>query len=179
MVNRQYADEFDVGRAVAAILALLVEPLPAQGPSVVEEDPLTGERTQETGEGFVLAPLWQSRHLTGVHGEDWNAAVRGADRRAGEVADELTRRWGPSRRVAMHGALFRYQAGEPLPPLHQALCDADDYGDLTVWGPVQEGPGGADRWVGISVGQSDGDAPLVLMAAISDREIVEVAGEPR
>ncbi|MFF9816221.1 hypothetical protein [Streptomyces sp. NPDC014006] len=178
-MTRQFAHRFDVGRAVADIMALLVEPLPAQGPTVVQEDPLTGERTKETGQGFVLAPLWQSGPLTGVPGEDWNAVVEGADRKAGEVAEELTRRWGPSRRVAMHGAMFREQAGEPLPPLHQALCDADDYGDLTVWGPVHEGPGGADRWVGISVGHSDGDAPLVLMAAISDREIVEVAGEPR
>ncbi|MFE1297399.1 hypothetical protein [Streptomyces sp. NPDC058731] len=175
----QYADEFDPGRAVARIRALLGEPLPTQGPSVVEEDPLTGERVKETGAGFVLARLWQSRDLTGVYGEEWNAVVRSADLRAEEVARELARRWGPPRRVAMHGAMFRHQAGEPLPPLHQALCDADDYGDLTVWGPVQEGPGGADRWVGISVGHSDGDAPLVLMGAVSDREITEVAGEPR
>jgi hypothetical protein len=62
-----------------------------------------------------------------------------------------------------------------MPPLFQALCDNDSYGDLTVWGPVPVGgEDGADRWVGVSVGHSDGDAPLVMVAVVSDRPITEL-----
>ncbi|MCN9244449.1 hypothetical protein NGF19_27325 [Streptomyces sp. RY43-2] len=177
-MTHQYGDAFDRDRAVADIEALLATPLPEAGPTQSEEDPVTEEWVKDVGEGFVLAPLWESGYLAGVPGEEWNAEVEGADLKALDVAADLTRRWGTPRKVAMHGAMFRAEAGEPVPPLHQALCDADNYGDLTVWGPVPAGPQGADRWVGISVGHCDDDAPLVLMAVVSDREIEEVEGGP-
>ena len=177
-MTRQYGDAFDRGRAVADIEALLALPLPATGPTEAEWDPATEEWIRDIGEGFALAPLWESRGLVGVYGEEWGAEEEGAELKALDVAADLTGRWGTPRKVPMHVAMFRDQADEPMPPLHQALCDADDYGDLTVWGPVPVGPDGADRWVGISVGQGDGDAPLVLMAVVSDREIEELEEEP-
>ncbi|OIJ85424.1 hypothetical protein [Streptomyces colonosanans] len=176
-MTRQYGDAFDRGRAVAGIEALLATPLPTTGPTLREDDPSTEEWGQDIGEGFVLAPLWESRDLLGVYGEEWGEQVAGAELKALDVAAELTGRWGTPRKVPMHVAMFRDQADEPMPPVHQALCDADNYGDLTVWGPVPAGPDGADRWVGISVGHCDGDAPLVLMAVVSDREIEELEEE--
>ncbi|MEV5984540.1 hypothetical protein AB0L85_05895 [Streptomyces sp. NPDC052051] len=171
---RQYGDAFSRERAVADIETLLATPLPATGPTEREEDPATEEWSHDIGEGFVLAPLWESRWLTGVYEEEWGAEEEAAESKALDLAAELTRRWGTPRKVPMHVAMFREQAGEPMPPVHQALCDAENYGDLTVWGPVPEGPDKADRWVGISVGQCDGDAPMVLMAVVSDREIEEL-----
>ncbi|WP_236240173.1 hypothetical protein [Streptomyces sp. CC228A] len=172
-MTRQY-DEFDRDRAVADIDALLERAVPEAGPTEAEWEPLTGERAGARGEGFVLATLWESRWLDDVSGEEWNEEVEGGDLKALDLAAELSRRWGAPRRVAMHPAMFRHQAGEPIPPVFRALCDVDNYGDLTVWGPVPAGPGGAARWVGISVGHGDDKAPLVLMAVVTDREIVEL-----
>ncbi|MER8087412.1 hypothetical protein ACFVZR_31130 [Streptomyces sp. NPDC058316] len=65
-----------------------------------------------------------------------------------------------------------------MPPLYRALCDRDCLGDLAVWGPV------AGRWVAVSLNQSDGDAPMVIVAVVADRPVVELddrstpAGEP-
>ncbi|OII63863.1 hypothetical protein BJP40_22595 [Streptomyces sp. CC53] len=165
---------FDRDRAVADIEVLLARPVPADGPTESEYDPLSGERTGTAGEGFVLARLWASRWLDDVSVDEWHAEVAGGDLKALDLTAELTRRWGPARQIAMHPAMFRHQAGEPLPPVFQALCDADDFGDLTVWGPVPAGPAGAERWVGISVGHGDDKAPLVLTAVVTDRDIVEL-----
>lgn len=41
-------------------------------------------------------------------------------------------------------------------------------GDLAVWGPVD------GRWVAVSLDQCDGDAPMILVAVVADRPIVEL-----
>ncbi|WP_234310721.1 MULTISPECIES: hypothetical protein [unclassified Streptomyces] len=159
---------------------LVTEPVPASGPTVEDEDPVTGEWAVTRGEGFVMTPLWQSGSLTGLYEPEWNEEVEAAEAHLADLVRELDRRWGTHRRVAMHVPLFRKQSGEPMPPLFQALCDSDAYGDLTVWGPVQAGEEGRapGRWAGVSVGHSDGDAPLVMVAVTSDRPIVELEGAP-
>ncbi|MDC0773057.1 hypothetical protein [Streptomyces sp. HD] len=178
-MSARAGETFDVGQAVSNVEALLTESVPAVGPTIDEEDPGTQEWTITRGEGFVIVPLWESGGLTGLYEPQWNEEAQAAEGHLADLARELERRWGPHRRVAMHVPLFRKQAGEPMPPLFQALCDNDAYGDLTVWGPVQSGAeGGTDRWVGVSVGHSDGDAPLVMVAVASDRPIVELDGAP-
>ncbi|MFD6426052.1 hypothetical protein [Streptomyces sp. NPDC060198] len=163
-------ETFDPGRAVAEVAALAAGPVPVAGPTVGEGDPGTGEWRATTGEGFRIVPLWEGDALTGVYGSDWTGAETAAQRRLEALVGELDARWGPHNRVAMHTALFRRQAGAPLPPLHAALLGEDCYGDLRVWGPLP----GRDRWVGVSVGHSDGDAPLVMVALVSVVPVAEV-----
>jgi hypothetical protein len=174
-VTARAGETFGTGRAVSDVEALLAEPVPVSGPTVDEGEPVSGEWTVTRGEGFLIIPLWESGSLTGLYAPEWNEAVETAEEYLADLVRELDRRWGTHRKVAMHVPLFRKQAGEPMPPLFQALCDNDSYGDLTVWGPVPVGgEDGADRWVGVSVGHSDGDAPLVMVAVVSDRPITEL-----
>ncbi|MGW2838906.1 hypothetical protein ACWCWD_14025 [Streptomyces sp. NPDC001493] len=163
-------EPFDTGRAVAEVTALAAGPVPAAGPTLGEGDPVTGEWRATAGAGFRIVPLWESDDLTGVYGSDWTDAEDAARRQLEALVAELDVRWGPHSRVAMHPALFRRQAGLPLPALHAALVGQDCYGDLSVWGPLP----GRERWVGVSVGHSDGDAPLVMVALVSGEPVVEV-----
>ncbi|MFG2559664.1 hypothetical protein [Streptomyces sp. NPDC048496] len=65
-----------------------------------------------------------------------------------------------------------------MEPLFQALCDHDCLGDLAVWGPVAGGPGGSDRWVAVTVNQCDGDAPMIIVALVGDRPVIEPRDGP-
>ncbi|WP_405456951.1 hypothetical protein OG786_08365 [Streptomyces sp. NBC_00101] len=163
-------EAFDARRAVAEVAALAAGPVPARGPTLGEGDPVTGEWRATAGEGFRLVPLWESDDLTGAYGSDWTDAEGAAQRQLGLLVAELDVRWGPHRRVAMHPALSRRRAGRPLPEPFAALIDEDCHGDLSVWGPLP----GRDRWVGVSVGHSDGDAPLVMVALVSESPVVEL-----
>ncbi|QLQ35335.2 hypothetical protein [Micromonospora robiginosa] len=161
---------FSPDLAVSDVEALLAVDLTIGGPTVSEGDPETGEWTATSGDGFRIRPIWESDALTGVYGSAWTDAEEAATENLALVVRELERRWGPHRSVSMRVPLFRAQAGEPMPPLFRALCDADCYGDLAVWGPVA-----ADRrWVAMSVNQCDGDAPMIIVAVVSDRPIVEL-----
>ncbi|MFJ6194933.1 hypothetical protein [Micromonospora sp. NPDC092111] len=153
---------------------LVAGPVPAAGPTVAEGDPDTGEWTGTRGGGFRVIPLWESDALTGVYGPEWGEREERAEEQLASLVRELARRWGAHGRVSMRVPLFRNQAGEPMPPLFQSLCDADCYGDLAVWGPVPTGPDADRRWVAVSVNQSDGDAPMVMAAVVSDQPITEL-----
>ncbi|WP_433268539.1 hypothetical protein ACQPWR_09545 [Micromonospora vinacea] len=164
-------EQFDTGRTVSDIESLLTADLPAGGVPVSEGDPATGEWTGTRGEGFRIAPLWESDALTGVYGAEWTQAEEAAEANLALVVRELDQRWGIHRTVSMRVPLFRNQAGAPMPALFQSLCDLDCYGDLTVWGPtVTEG-----RWVAVSVNQSDGDAPMIMTAVVSHLPIIELS----
>lgn len=167
-VSVRAGETFDVVRAVTAIEALLAAPLPATGPAVAEGEPDTGEWTVTAGEGFRIVPLWEGGSLDGTHGTEWDDADEVAEAQLALLVAELESRWGAHQQVAVHVALLPEQDGEPVPALFQALLDEDCHGDLAVWGPVS----GEGRWVGVSVGHSDGDAPLVMAAVVSDRPIV-------
>ncbi|WP_455358729.1 hypothetical protein [Streptomyces sp. SYSU K21746] len=161
------------------IEALLSEPVPVAGSTVSEEEAVTEGWTVTRGEGFLIVPLWEGRSLVGLRDPEWSEALEAAEGYLADLVQELHRRWGSHRRVAMHVPLFRKQAGQPMPALFQALCDNDSYGDLTVWGPVPVGGEEGDgRWIGVSVGHSDGDAPLVMVAVVSDRPITELEDQP-
>ncbi|MFD4758038.1 hypothetical protein ACFWOJ_03800 [Streptomyces sp. NPDC058439] len=160
-------ETFAVARALADIEELLAGPVPAAGPAAAEGDPETGEWTATGGEGFRVVPLWEGDPLTGVYAPEWNDAEDAAEAHLAALVGELDRRWGPHRTVPLHVPLLRRQEGTPVEPLFDALFDEDLYGDLSVWGPV----GGTERWVGVSVGHSDGDAPLVLAALVSTRPV--------
>lgn len=160
-------EPFDIVRALAEVEALLTVPLPGSGPVVSEGDPGTGEWTGTGGQGFRVVPLWEGEELTGVYGPEWNDAQEAAEERLAALAAELDDRWGPHHAVPLHVPLLRRQEGRPVDPLFEALFRQDLYGDLVVWGPV----GGTGRWVGATVGHSDGDAPLVLAALVSDRPV--------
>ncbi|MEU8702159.1 hypothetical protein AB0C61_31730 [Streptomyces sp. NPDC048680] len=161
-------ETFDVVRTVTDIGALLAAPLPDTGPTVTEGEPDTGEWTVTAGEGFRIVPLWESDSLDGMHGAEWDDAIEAAEARLASLVAVLDSRWGAHRQVAVHVALLLEQDGEPVPALFQALLDEDCHGDLAVWGPVS----GQGRWVGVSVGHSDGDAPLVMAAVVSDHPVV-------
>ncbi|RLP98308.1 hypothetical protein [Micromonospora sp. CV4] len=163
-------EAYATDRAVSDIEALLAGDLPTAGATVSEGDPATGEWTATVGEGFRIRPLWESDALTGVYGPEWNEAEEAAAENLALVVRELDSRWGPHRRVSMRVPLFRNQAGEPMPTVFQALCSVDCYGDLAVWGPLAV----SGRWVGVSVNQCDGDAPMILTAVVSDRPIIEL-----
>ncbi|MGC4945137.1 hypothetical protein ACLQ2N_02825 [Streptomyces sp. DT224] len=156
---------FDLARTAAEVAALLTAPLPAAGPTVAEGDPDTGEWRATAGEGFRAVPLWESGDDEG----DPDEAEEAAEALLDALVAELETRWGPHHRVAVHVALLLKQEGTPVPPLFDALLDEDCCGDLGAWGPLP-GPG-EGRWVGVSVGRSDGDAPLVMAAVVSDRPI--------
>ncbi|MGW6286966.1 hypothetical protein [Streptomyces sp. NPDC055107] len=160
---------FDAERATAEVAGLLTASVPATGPTVAEGDPATGEWTVTVGAGFRIVPLWEGDPLTGVYAPEWNDAEEAAEGHLAALARALDDRWGPHRPVRLHVALSRREAGASVEPLFEALFAEDLYGDLTVWGPVA--PGG--RWVALTVGHSDGDAPLVLAALVSDRPITE------
>lgn len=162
-------EEFDAERAAAEVTALLAAPVPAAGPTAAEGDPATGEWTVTVGEGFRIVPLWEGHSLTGVYAPEWNEAVEAAEGHLAVLARALDDHWVPHRPVRLHVALLRWQAGTPVEPLFEALFTADLYGDLVVWGPLA--PDG--RWAALTVGHSDGDAPLVLAALVSDRPITE------
>ncbi|MEV0574545.1 MULTISPECIES: hypothetical protein [unclassified Streptomyces] len=161
-------ETFDVARAVADIETLLASPLPAAGPAVAEGDPDTGEWTVTAGEGFRIVPLWEGDGDDDADGEEWDDEEEAAEARLASLVGELEARWGAHHPVAVHGALLLRENDEPVPPLFGALLDEDCYGDLAAWGPVSE----RRRWVGVSVGRSDGDAPVVMAAVVSDRPIV-------
>ncbi|MFB6814263.1 hypothetical protein ACFCV8_06930 [Streptomyces sp. NPDC056347] len=164
-------ETFGTGRAVSDIEALLTGPVPATGPTVAEGEPDTGEWSATAGEGFRFVPLWESDDLVGVYEREWEEAEEAASGHLAALVGELDRRWGAHRAVGMRVPIFRDAAGEPLPPLYRALCDADCLGDLAVWGPV----GG--RWIAVSLNQCDGDAPMILVAVVTDRPITELDDE--
>ncbi|MEU9095123.1 hypothetical protein [Streptomyces sp. NPDC048428] len=181
-MSARAGETFDIARAVADIEALLAAPLPAAGPTVAEGEPGTGEWTVTVGEGFLIAPLWESDPLDEADGTEWDEAEEAAEAQLASLVKELEGRWGAHHQVAVHVLLLRQedgsemssllrQQGEAAPPLFEALLDEDCYGDLAVWGPVSA----QGRWVGVSVGRSDGDAPLVMAAVVSDRPIVAPA----
>ncbi|MBK3571689.1 hypothetical protein [Streptomyces sp. MBT62] len=161
-------------RAFPDLDALLTGPLPATGPTVSEGDPVTGEWTGTGGEGFVIVPLLVGKPLTGVYAPEWNAAEEAAEAQLTALIGALDRRFGAHREVAMRVPLFRKIAGDPMPALFQALCDEDLLGDLTVWGPLPNGPEATARWLAVSLGQSDAEAPMILCAAVTDRPITEL-----
>ncbi|KAB2592142.1 hypothetical protein [Streptomyces arboris] len=160
-------ESFVLPRAVAEAEQLLATPVPPAGPTTAQGDPATGEWTATEGAGFRMVPLWEGDPLTGVYAPEWNDAEEVSDAHLASLAEELDRRWGPHRTVRLDGPLRAWQTGAPVEPLFQALFAEDLYGDLTVWGPV--GPDG--RWFAVTVGHSDGDAPLVLAALVSDRAV--------
>ncbi|MEU0601071.1 hypothetical protein ABZ484_22950 [Streptomyces sp. NPDC006393] len=167
-------EPFALDRALRDVDGLLAADVPAHGPTTSEDDPVRGEWSVTRGEGFVLVPLWESVSLVGVYAPEWNTAEETAHAHLAALAGALDRRWGAHRPVGMRVPLFRRIAGEPMPPFFEALCAQDLLGDLAVWGPPQAGPGRGDRWLAVSVNQSDGDAPFVLAAAVTDHPIVEL-----
>jgi hypothetical protein len=163
------------GRELSDLDALLTGPVPATGPTVSEGDPATGEWTGTRGAGFAIAPLWRGKPLTGVYAPEWNAAEEADKAQLTSIVRQLDDRYGLHRQVAMHVPLFRKIAGDPMPALFQALCDEDLLGDLTVWGPVPTGsPETPTRQLAVSLSRSDGDAPAILCAVVSDHPITEL-----
>ncbi|WP_411080725.1 hypothetical protein [Streptomyces sp. cmx-18-6] len=157
-------EPFQRARAVAEAEELLAAPVRSTGPTVARGVPLTGEWSATDGAGFRIVPLWEGPSLTGVYGREWNDAEDAAEGHLVALADELDRRWGPHRTIQVHTAVHERQTGGTVGPLFEALFSQDLYGDLTVWGPV--GPAG--RWFAVTVGHSDGDAPLVLAALVGE-----------
>ncbi|MGW6587002.1 hypothetical protein [Streptomyces globisporus] len=168
MTSRE-GEPFDTDRAAAEVAGLLTAPVPTDGPTTAEGDPVTEEWTVTAGAGFRIVPLWEGDPLTGVYAPEWNDAEEAAASHLAELARALDARWGPHRRVRLDGPLMRRQGGSPVEPLFEALFSQDLYGDLEVWGPLD--PGG--RWIALIAGHSDGDAPFVLAALVGDRPIPE------
>ncbi|MFJ2741435.1 hypothetical protein ACIO3O_17425 [Streptomyces sp. NPDC087440] len=173
-MNARGGESFEAGRARAEIEALLAGPVPASGPTADERQKYTGNWLSSRGAGFVIAELWAGENLDGVYGREWDAAEEQASGHLDALAAELDARWGAHEEVGMAVAVFRATADEPVPPLCTELRRLDAFGDLRVWGPVRAPGGDADRWVGISVNQIDGDTPHFLIAVVTDRPIREL-----
>ncbi|MBT3151554.1 hypothetical protein HTV45_11775 [Streptomyces sp. CHD11] len=157
-------EPFDTGRAVSDIASALSAPLPDSGPTTDEGEPVTGEWTSTRGKGLLLFPLWESEALTGVYGREWTDAEERAEANLAALTAELDARWGPHRRVPLGGPTFRRPDAEPF----RTLLARDCNGDLAVWEAASEP---VRRWVAVSLNQSDGDAPMILIALISDRPV--------
>ncbi|MDN3296645.1 hypothetical protein QWM81_21885 [Streptomyces ficellus] len=161
---------FDVTEAVAAVDALLARPLPEDGPTRWE--PGSESWSGSYGAGFRLAPLWESRAYVGVPGPEWDTAQEEAERYFAELTGALDERWGPHREVGMRALLLGDADDESVPPLFAELRAFGLYGELMVWGPVGSPHG--PRWVAVSVGQCDEDAPHMMVAAVTDVPIQDV-----
>ncbi|MFI5570692.1 hypothetical protein ACIA6T_25795 [Streptomyces sp. NPDC051740] len=161
---------FDLPSAVSAIETALSSPLPAYGPTTDEGEPPTGEWTSTRGEGFLLFPLWRSAPLTGVYGREWNEAEARAESHLAALTSHLDAHWGPHRTLNMRAPLLRRGSDERFPEPFHTLSAKDCYGDLTLWGPLPP-----TRWAALSLNQSDGDAPLILTALITDHPLTEPA----
>ncbi|MEU2822847.1 hypothetical protein ABZ763_11350 [Streptomyces bacillaris] len=160
-------EPFELGRALTEIGRLLTVPLPPTGLTTALGDQATGEWTATQGPGFRVVPLWEGDPLTGVYAPEWNGAEEAAEAQLAFLKAELDRLLGPHTTVPLHGPLLRWQGGSAVDPLYEALFDEDLYGDLAVWSP--EAP--AVRRLAVTVGHSDGDAPLVLAALVCDRAL--------
>ncbi|TWD81565.1 hypothetical protein FB561_2681 [Kribbella amoyensis] len=169
-MSSRAGETFDAARAGAEVRELLEADVPADGPASADGDPVTGEWTVTTGPGFRIVPLWEGEGLTGVYGNEWTDAADTATGYLEALGKTLETGWGPYRKITIDGALIRWQMDQPVDPLFDALFSVDLYGDLHVWQPRP------DRWVAATVGHSDGDAPLVLAALVTDRPIPEPEG---
>lgn len=165
---------FDVGRAVAAVDALLAEPLPASGPTQWEPSKEEGW-SGSYGAGFRLKLLWESRSYFGVPGAEWDAAQEEAEEYLTALTRALEERWGPHRVVSMRAFLTGEADDESVLPLFAELRAFDLYGELMVWGPVASPHG--PRWVAVSVGQCDDDAPHMMVGGVIDVPIEEPPGD--
>lgn len=166
---------FEVAEAVAAVDALLGLPVPEDGPTLWEpsEEPSKGEGWSGSyGAGFRLKLLWESRAYFGVPGPEWDAAQEEAEAYLSALTSMLEKRWGPHRQVSMRAFLLGEVDDESLPPLFAELRAFDLYGELRVWGPVGSPHG--PRWVAVSLGQCDEDAPHMMVAAVSDAPVEEI-----
>ncbi|CAM5413724.1 hypothetical protein ACFUV2_12250 [Streptomyces pilosus] len=157
-------EPYDIRRAVSAIESALAAPLPGPGPTADEGEPVTGEWASTRGEGFVLFPLWESDSLTGVYDRDWTDAETAAEANLAALVAELDTRWGPHRTLPLTGPESAPPAGEPFRTLLAKDCD----GDLALWAPPA---GPASRWAAVSLSHSDGDAPFLLTALVTDRPL--------
>lgn len=87
-------ETFELGRAVRDVEALLAGPVPATGPTDSQGDPVTGEWTATSGEGFRILPLWESDSLVGVYAPEWNDAEEAARGHLDDLVAELDRQIG-------------------------------------------------------------------------------------
>ena len=72
----------------------------------------------------------------------------------------------------MRAPLLRRGSGERLPEPFHTLSTKDCHGDLTAWGPLPTRLP-SPRWAALSLNQSDGDAPMILTALITDHPLME------
>ncbi|OSP44968.1 MULTISPECIES: hypothetical protein [unclassified Streptomyces] len=163
---------FDLPSAVSVVETALSSPLPASGPTTDEGEPLTGEWTSTRGEGFLLLPLWRSTPLTGVYGREWSEAEERAESHLAALTSHLDAHWGPHRTLNMRAPLLRRGSDERVPEPFRTLSAKDCYGDLALWGPLPTRLP-SPRWAALSLNQSDGDAPLILTALITDHPLTE------
>ncbi|MFL4948394.1 hypothetical protein ACJ6WE_13690 [Streptomyces sp. MMS24-I31] len=173
-MTARIGEPFVLGRVLSYVDGLLGGYVPGAGPTTSEGEPVTGEWTMTRGEGFVFAPLWESDSLVGVYAPDWNEAELAVHDHLAALVEALDHRWGPHRVVGMRVPLFRRIAGEAMPPLFEALSGQDFLGDLTVWGPLPAGPERSPRWLAVSLNQSDGDAPVIVTAVVTDHPVIEL-----
>ncbi|WP_197701361.1 hypothetical protein [Micromonospora coxensis] len=139
---------------------------------MIDSDPHTGEWVATRAAGFVLAPLWEGRDLTGLRDPEWTEQLEAGDRHLATVTGRLDEQWGPHRVLTVDHLIRNPQADRP--PLYDALLRQDLYGDLHVWAPDQAG----DRHLAVVLGHSDGDQPLTLAALVTVGPLPELPVDP-
>ncbi|BFO14946.1 hypothetical protein SHKM778_13340 [Streptomyces sp. KM77-8] len=95
-----------------------------------------------------------------MYGREWNEAEERAELHLMTLAARLDARFGPHRTLVMR------PTGVVHPEPFRTLVAKDCLGDLRLWGPLPSG-----RWAALSLNQSDGDAPMILTALVTDRPL--------
>ncbi|MGW6875392.1 hypothetical protein ACWGHA_24025 [Streptomyces xanthophaeus] len=145
---------------LASVDEMVVQPFPERDFDDVTGWGGPGHRVRVLGES---EPFWED------DGTAWDAAHVELEAQLDAVAAVCTARWGEPRAVDLRPYLVAGCDGEAVPePL-------DSLSQQTVWLRVWPLPDG-ERMLALSLGQADGELPLVLYAAVGHRSALDAGG---
>lgn len=117
----------------------------------------------ESGPGFHLADLAVSEDFWEDDGSRWAAVEDEFGAVCQALVELLAQRWGEPETLDLSPYLVRLDEGATVPPPLDVLC-----GYL----PQVHGWRVESRWIGLGVGQWDGELPFQLVLAVAGRDAV-------